>query len=114
VASRGARYPANAFGEPSEQTIGLLSELHRFADPAEAAATLALRDGRPEAIGFYLDRRRVHVGEPTTTPNAVFNAWYYVVAPAGRQGAEGVVAGCGQNAALGRMGGHDAHEHRTG
>jgi ATP-dependent exoDNAse (exonuclease V) alpha subunit len=33
-----------------------LTELHRFTDPAEAAATLALRDGRPEALGFYLDR----------------------------------------------------------
>jgi len=52
-----------------------LSELHRFTDPAEAAATLALRDGRPEALGFYLDRRRVHVGDPTTTLEAVFNAW---------------------------------------
>jgi AAA domain len=52
-----------------------LTELHRFADPAEAAATLALRDGRPEALGFYLDRQRVHVGDPTTTPDAVFNAW---------------------------------------
>ena len=52
-----------------------LTELHRFTDPAEAAATLAVRDGRPEAIGFYLDRRRVHVGDPTTTLDAVFNAW---------------------------------------
>jgi ATP-dependent exoDNAse (exonuclease V) alpha subunit len=52
-----------------------LSELHRFADPAEAAATLALRDGRPEALGFYLDRQRVHVGDPATTLDAVFNAW---------------------------------------
>jgi conjugative relaxase-like TrwC/TraI family protein len=52
-----------------------LSELHRFTDPAEAAATLALRDGRPEALGFYLDRRRVHIGDPTTTLDDVFNAW---------------------------------------
>jgi ATP-dependent exoDNAse (exonuclease V) alpha subunit len=52
-----------------------LTELHRFADPAEAAATLALREGRPEALGFYLDRRRVHVGDPTTTLDNVFNAW---------------------------------------
>jgi conjugative relaxase-like TrwC/TraI family protein len=52
-----------------------LSELHRFTDPAEAAATLALRDGRHEALGFYLDRGRVHVGDPTTTLDAVFNAW---------------------------------------
>jgi limonene-1,2-epoxide hydrolase len=52
-----------------------LTELHRFTDPAEAAATLALRDGQPEALGFYLDRRRVHVGDPTTALDAVFNAW---------------------------------------
>jgi hypothetical protein len=52
-----------------------LRQLHRFADPAEAAATLALRDGRPEALGFYLDRRRVHIGDPPTTLDAVFNGW---------------------------------------
>jgi hypothetical protein len=52
-----------------------LTELHRFTDPAEAAATLTVRDGRPEALGFYLDRRRVHVGDPTTTLDAVFNGW---------------------------------------
>jgi AAA domain len=52
-----------------------LTELHRFTDPAEAAATLAVRDGRPEALGFYLDRRRVRVGDPTTTLDAAFNAW---------------------------------------
>ena len=32
-----------------------LAELHRFTDPAEGFASLALRDGRPEALGFYLD-----------------------------------------------------------
>jgi hypothetical protein len=52
-----------------------LTQLHRFTDPAEAAATLALRDGRPEALGFYLDRQRIHVGDPTTTLDSVFNAW---------------------------------------
>jgi conjugative relaxase-like TrwC/TraI family protein len=52
-----------------------LTELHRFIDPAEAAASLALRDGRPEALGFYLDRQRVHVGEPTTTIEQLFAAW---------------------------------------
>ena len=52
-----------------------LTELHRFSDPAEAAASIAVRDGRPEALGFYLDRRRVHVGDPTTTLDAVFNGW---------------------------------------
>jgi hypothetical protein len=52
-----------------------LTELHRFIDPAEAAATLALRDGRPEALGFYLDRQRIHVGDPTTTTEQLFAAW---------------------------------------
>ncbi len=52
-----------------------LTELHRFADPTEAAATLALRDGQPEALGFYLDRRRIHVGDPNTITDAVFTAW---------------------------------------
>jgi ATP-dependent exoDNAse (exonuclease V) alpha subunit len=32
-----------------------LTELLRFTDPAEAA-TLALREGKPEAIGFLIDR----------------------------------------------------------
>jgi hypothetical protein len=50
-----------------------LSELHRFADPAEAAATLAVRYGRSEALGFYLDLRRVHVGDLSTAIDSVFN-----------------------------------------
>jgi ATP-dependent exoDNAse (exonuclease V) alpha subunit len=52
-----------------------LSDLHRFTDPAEGVATIALRDGRPDALGFYLDRRRVHIGDPTTTLDNVFRAW---------------------------------------
>jgi hypothetical protein len=43
-----------------------LTELHRFHDPAEAAASLALREGRPDALGFYLDRQRIHVGDLAT------------------------------------------------
>jgi hypothetical protein len=49
-----------------------LTKLHRFTDPAEAAATLALRDGRPEALGFYLDRQRIHVGDPPL-PSTTFS-----------------------------------------
>jgi conjugative relaxase-like TrwC/TraI family protein len=54
-----------------------LTELHRFTDPAEAAASLALRDGEPEALDFYLDhgRVRVHVGDLASTTQAAFNAW---------------------------------------
>jgi DNA primase catalytic core len=52
-----------------------LTELLRFTDPAEAAATLALRDGHPEAIGYYLDHRRVHVGDLAALTDQVFDAW---------------------------------------
>ena len=52
-----------------------LDDVVRFDDPAEAAASLALRDGRPEALGFYLDEHRVHVGDPTTTADQLFAAW---------------------------------------
>ena len=52
-----------------------LSELHRFTDPAEAAASLALRDGDPRALGFYLDHRRVHVGDLAQATDDVFTAW---------------------------------------
>jgi conjugative relaxase-like TrwC/TraI family protein len=52
-----------------------LNELHRFTDPAEAAASLTLRDGKPEALDFYLDHSRVHVGDPATTAQNAFAAW---------------------------------------
>jgi hypothetical protein len=52
-----------------------LTELHRFHDPAEAAASLALREGRPEALGFYLDRQRIHVGDLATLTESLFEAW---------------------------------------
>lgn len=52
-----------------------ISQLMRFTDPSEAAATLALREGRPEALGFYLDAGRVHVGSQEDLAEAVFDAW---------------------------------------
>src|SRR5829696_9815578 len=52
-----------------------LTELHRFTDPAEGFASLALRDGGPEALGFYLDQRRIHVGDLTALTEEVFSAW---------------------------------------
>jgi hypothetical protein len=52
-----------------------LTELHRFHNPAEAAASLALRDGRPEALGFYLDRQRIHIGDLATLNHNLFDAW---------------------------------------
>ncbi|MCW5952154.1 MAG: relaxase domain-containing protein, partial [Propionibacteriaceae bacterium] len=52
-----------------------LTELVRFADQAEGSASLALRDGLPEALGFYLDNHRVHVGDEATMTDDVFTAW---------------------------------------
>lgn len=52
-----------------------LTELMRFADPAESAASLALRAGQPSALGFYLDHRRVHVGDLVTMTEQAFTAW---------------------------------------
>jgi conjugative relaxase-like TrwC/TraI family protein len=60
-----------------KQTHGALNltELHRFTNPAEAAASLALRDGDPKSLDFYLDHGRVHVGDLATTTQAAFAAW---------------------------------------
>jgi conjugative relaxase-like TrwC/TraI family protein len=52
-----------------------LTELHRFTNPAEAAASLALREGKPEALDFYLDHDRIHVGDIAETTEDAFNAW---------------------------------------
>jgi AAA domain len=52
-----------------------LTELHRFTDPAEAQASLALREGDPSALGFYLDHGRVHVGDIATTTEDALTAW---------------------------------------
>ena len=52
-----------------------LAELHRFINPAEAAASLALREGKPRALNFYLDHGRVHVGDIAKTTEDAFTAW---------------------------------------
>ena len=60
-----------------QQTHGELhlTELHRFTDPAEAAASLALRDGDPGSLDFYLGHGRVHVGDMATMTADAFHAW---------------------------------------
>ena len=59
------------------ETVGAvtLSELVRFTDRAEAAATLALRAGDPAAVAFYTDRGRVHVGDQATVVDHAYRAW---------------------------------------
>jgi DNA primase catalytic core len=52
-----------------------LTELVRFTDRAEGSASLALREGQTSALGFYLDQRRVHVGDATTMADDLFAAW---------------------------------------
>ena len=52
-----------------------LNEVLRFDDPAEAEASLALREGRAEALGYYLDHDRIHVGDVATMAHAVLDAW---------------------------------------
>jgi hypothetical protein len=52
-----------------------LTELHRFTDPAEAAASLTIREGDHSGLVFYLDHGRVHVGDVATTTEDAFNSW---------------------------------------
>jgi conjugative relaxase-like TrwC/TraI family protein len=52
-----------------------LTELHRFTDPAEAHASLTLREGDPSALGFYLDHGRFHVGDLAKITDDGFAAW---------------------------------------
>jgi hypothetical protein len=52
-----------------------LIELHRFTNSTEAHATLALRDGDPKSLDFYLDQGRVHIGDIATTTGDAFAAW---------------------------------------
>jgi AAA domain len=52
-----------------------LTELHRFTDPAEAAASLNIREGDASGLEFYLAHGRIHVGDGATTTEDAFNAW---------------------------------------
>jgi len=52
-----------------------LTELIRFRDQAEGAASLALRTGDTAAIGFYVDQDRVHVGDLATVTDHAYTAW---------------------------------------
>ena len=52
-----------------------LTELVRFIDPVEGAATAAIRGGDTGALGFYLDHGRVHVGDLATAAAQAYAAW---------------------------------------
>ncbi|MFF0495690.1 MobF family relaxase [Nocardia aobensis] len=53
-----------------------LNEVVRFASPAEARASLMLRDGDPAALGFYLDHQRIHSGTPAAVADKAYTAWF--------------------------------------
>ncbi|WP_245160738.1 MobF family relaxase [Blastococcus sp. CT_GayMR16] len=59
-----------------------LSQVLRFTDPetgapdhSEGAASLALRDGDPAALAYYIDHGRVHVGDLATVTDDAYTAW---------------------------------------
>ena len=52
-----------------------LTEVMRFTDPAEGAASLAVREGDEKAIGFYIDHQRVHVTADTVAADVAYQAW---------------------------------------
>ncbi|PZQ43091.1 MAG: hypothetical protein DI570_29515, partial [Phenylobacterium zucineum] len=52
-----------------------LEEVLRFTDPAEAAASLALRTGNPAAIAFYADNGRLHPGDAASITGQILTAW---------------------------------------
>ena len=54
-----------------------LAELHRLTNPAEAAASLDLREGKPAALNFYLDHDRIHVGDIAKITDDAFTAWAF-------------------------------------
>ncbi|MEU4360290.1 MobF family relaxase [Promicromonospora sp. NPDC023987] len=54
-----------------------LLELHRFTHAWEKTASLALRDGRPEAVPAYDDHSRLHDGTTEEMADAAYTAWHY-------------------------------------
>lgn len=52
-----------------------LTGLHRFGDPAEAAATLQLRAGDPAGLDFYFAHGRVRDGSREAMLEAAYTAW---------------------------------------
>jgi len=52
-----------------------LSEVVRFRDPAQSAASLAVRAGDPAGIAYYIDHGRVHVGADQTAADMAYQAW---------------------------------------
>ncbi|WP_370617721.1 MobF family relaxase [Mumia sp. Pv 4-285] len=52
-----------------------LDTLHRFHNPAEAQATLKLREGNANGLRFYLDNGRITTGSEPELLDRAYNAW---------------------------------------
>jgi ATP-dependent exoDNAse (exonuclease V) alpha subunit len=52
-----------------------LTAVYRFADPAEAAATLAIRTGDNTGLDFYFTRNRVQAGSRQHMTDAAYGGW---------------------------------------
>ncbi|RAE30388.1 conjugal transfer protein, partial [Burkholderia multivorans] len=52
-----------------------LLDVHRFTNAWEKTASLALRHGRTEVIGTYLDHDRIHDGDTEAMTDAAYTAW---------------------------------------
>ncbi|HMM94817.1 MobF family relaxase [Phycicoccus sp.] len=74
VAASGIFRDLAGLGDRTGTTVRL-TELHRFTDPAEATATLGIRDGYPAALEHYLTLGRVHVGDAGTAADQAYDAW---------------------------------------
>ena len=74
VAASGVLRDLAELGDCTGTTVRL-TELHRFTDPAEATATLGIRDGNPDALEHYLTQGRVHVGDAGTAADQAYDAW---------------------------------------
>jgi conjugative relaxase-like TrwC/TraI family protein len=52
-----------------------LSDIHRFTDPAESTATIGLREGLGDAIGFYDTHHRIRAGTGAAMLETAYDAW---------------------------------------
>ncbi|MFE3003104.1 AAA family ATPase, partial [Nocardia sp. NPDC059246] len=52
-----------------------MTHVVRFASSIEASASLALREGDPSALGFYLDHQRVRSGSPAAVREQTYAGW---------------------------------------
>ena len=59
----------------SEAGAAELTTLYRFTDPAEARATLQVRDGDPAALDFYATAGRIRAGSLQAMTDASYDGW---------------------------------------